>query len=226
MVSGAGLNMNNGRVLVLGAPASIQDAARAGDFNQTVPAYAGYNLYGTHLMTWTFDPLMANVTSTYTSNVFNFTAIYIPYTMYVSGVATIIGTVGSGITASGSNIGLFSATTCLAQTGTTTATNMFGSASGSLATGGFVAPVTVGPGVYWIGHYIQFSSTSPTLVRSSSLSASLQNLFNFPQAGTLASLRTATYGTTGSSTFPATGSALPTGTTPTLSDRHTFWALY
>jgi hypothetical protein len=178
-------------------------------------------------MTWTFDPLMANITSNYSSNQLYFTAIYIPYTMYVSGVATIIGTVGSGINASGSNIGLFNATTCLAQTGTTTATNMFGGGTGTLQTGGFVAPITVGPGVYWIGHYMTWSTTSPLLVRSSSLSSSLQNLFNFPQAGTLASMRVATWGTgSASAYFPATGGPLPPAMTPAAGDRHTFWALY
>ena len=221
---GAGLNMNSGRVLVLGSPGSTGDATRAGDFNQTVAPFNHYNAFGTHLAAWTFDPLMANVTSNYTSNVFNFTAIYIPFSVTVSGVATIIGTAGSGLTASGSNIGLFNATTCLAQTGTTTATSMFGGTG--IQTGGFVAPVTVSAGVYWIGHYVQYSTSSPVLVRSSSQSAAIQNLFTYPTAGSLTNLRTATYGTTGSSTFPATGSALPTGTTPTVSDRHTFWALY
>jgi hypothetical protein len=225
MVAGAGLNMNNGRVLVLGAPAASQDAARAGDFNQTVPVYASYNLYRTHLVTWTFDPVMANNVASYGSNQLYFTAIYIPYTMTVNGVATIISTAGTGVTSG--NIGLFSATTCLAQTGTTTANNMFNAASGSVITGGFVAGVTVGPGVYWIGHYITYSSVSPILVRSSTQSAAIQNLFNFPQAGTVDSLRVATFGIGSANTyFPATGSNLSSSITPAVTDRHTFWAMY
>jgi hypothetical protein len=227
MNSGAGLNMNSGRILVLGSPGSTGDAARAGDFNQTVAPFNHYNAFGTHLAAWTFDPLMANVTSNYSSNVFFFTAIYIPFSVTVSGVATIIGTAGSGLTASGSNIGLFNATTCLAQTGTTTATNMFGGATGSIQTGGFVAPVTVSAGVYWIGHYLQFSGgASPFLVRSSAQSAAIQNLFTYPTSGSLTNLRAATYGSNGSGTFPATGNALPTGITAAVGDRHTFWALY
>lgn len=213
-MSGA-IAMGTNNITGLAAPGAVGDALRAGDFSTGIGPRFHVSAFAVPALAWTVEPQNAGAASGPVSNRTYWQAIYVPYSMTVTGVLFSVSTIGSSITSS--SIGLYnSAGTRLVQQSNANAG--FGTAFTGTVTVAFSSTYSItAPGVYWIGFHVA-ATTTPTLIRAQSSNAAATNLNITATAGSL-NFRS---GYSGTGAIPA---SFPAGT-PTLDVGPWLFGLY